>query len=146
MPRSLNTRRRFVAVAWAPIINNLVCIGVLVWFGLWAGHGASLASVELHKSQLVLLGLGTSLGVLLQGVALLPSLRQADLRLLRWNWNPRDEALRTVTRLGAWTFGFVVANQIALVRGHRAGRAASPGLTRCRRTPTPTPSSSFPTA
>ena len=42
----LNTRRRFVAVAWAPIVNNIVCIGILVWFGLWAGHGASLASVE----------------------------------------------------------------------------------------------------
>ena len=123
----LNTRRRFVAVAWAPIINNLVCIGVLVWFGLWAGHGASLASVELHKSQLVLLGLGTSLGVVLQGVALLPSLRQADLRLLRWNWNPRDEALRTVTRLGAWTFGFVVANQVALfVVTVLAGSVAGP--------------------
>jgi putative peptidoglycan lipid II flippase len=110
----LNTRRRFVAVAWAPIVNNLVCIGILIWFGLWAGHGASLASVELHKSQLILLGLGTSLGVVLQGVALLPSLRQADLGLLRWRWNPRDEALRTVVRLGAWTFGFVVANQVAL--------------------------------
>ncbi len=110
----LNTRRRFVAVAWAPIVNNLVCIGILVWFGLWAGHGASLASVEAHKSQLVLLGLGTSLGVVLQGVALLPSLRQANLGLLRWNWNPRDEALRAVTRLGGWTFGFVVANQLAL--------------------------------
>ena len=110
----LNTRRRFVAVAWAPIVNNMVCIGILIWFGLWAGHGASLASVELHKSQLVLLGLGTSLGVVLQGVALLPSLRQADLGLLRWHWNPRDEALRTVARLGAWTFGFVVANQVAL--------------------------------
>ncbi len=110
----LNTRRRFVAVAWAPIVNNLVCIGILVWFGLWAGHGATLASVELHKSQLVLLGLGTSLGVVLQGVALLPSLRRADLGLLRWRWNPRDEALRSVAHLGAWTFGFVVANQIAL--------------------------------
>jgi putative peptidoglycan lipid II flippase len=110
----LNTRRRFVAVAWAPIVNNLVCIGILVWFGLWAGHGASLASVELHKSQLVLLGLGTSLGVVLQGVALLPSLRRANLGLLRWHWNPRDEALRTVARLGAWTFGFVLANQVAL--------------------------------
>ena len=110
----LNTRRRFVAVAWAPIVNNLVCIGVLVWFGLWAGHGASLASVEQHKGQLVLLGLGTSLGVVLQGVALVPSLRQADLGLLRWHWNPRDDALRAVARLGSWTFGFVVANQIAL--------------------------------
>ncbi len=110
----LNTRRRFVAVAWAPIVNNLVCIGILIWFGLWAGHGASLASVEAHRSQLVLLGLGTSLGVVLQGVALIPSLRSADLRLVRWHWNPRDDALRAVTRLGGWTFGFVLANQAAL--------------------------------
>jgi putative peptidoglycan lipid II flippase len=110
----LNTRRRFIAVAWAPIVNNLVCIGILVWFGLWAGHGASLASVEQHRTQLILLGLGTSLGVVLQGVALIPSLRRADLGQLRWHWNPRDEALRTVTRLGGWTFGFVLANQVAL--------------------------------
>ena len=87
---------------------------MLVWFGLWTSNGASLASVEDHRSQLVLLGLGTSLGVVLQGVALIPSLRRADLGLLRWNWNPRDDALRAVTRLGGWTFGFVLANQLAL--------------------------------
>ena len=110
----LNTRRRFVAVAWAPIVNNIVCIGILVWFGLWAGRGADLASVEAHHSQLVLLGLGTSIGVVLQGVALIPSLRRADLGLLRWRWNPRDDALQAIARLGAWTFGFVLANQIAL--------------------------------
>ncbi len=110
----LNTRRRFVAVAWAPIVNNVVCITILIWFGLWAGHSASLASVEQHRAQLVLLGLGTSLGVVLQGVALIPSLRQANLRRLRWRWDLHDEALAAVARLGAWTFGFVVANQIAL--------------------------------
>ena len=60
-------------------------------------------------------------------MALLPSLRQADLGLLRWHWNPRDEALRTVTRLGAWTFGFVVANQVALfVVTVLAGSVAGP--------------------
>ncbi len=42
----LNTQRRFVAVAWAPIVNNLVCIGVLVWFGVLTGRGASLATLE----------------------------------------------------------------------------------------------------
>ncbi len=110
----LNTRRRFVAVAWAPIVNNLVCIGILIWFGLWAGRGADLASVQQHQSQLVLLGLGTSLGVVLQCVVLIPSLRAARLGLLRWHWNLRDKALHTVVRLGGWTFGFVVANQIAL--------------------------------
>ncbi len=123
----LNTRRRFVAVAWAPIVNNLVCIGILVWFGLWAGHGASLESVEAHRSQLILLGLGTSLGVVLQGVALIPSLRRADLGLLRWHWNPRDDALRAVVRLGGWTFGFVLANQVALfVVTILAGSVAGP--------------------
>jgi putative peptidoglycan lipid II flippase len=123
----LNTRRRFIAVAWAPIVNNAVCIGILVWFGLWAGHGASLAGVEQHHTQLVLLGLGTSLGVVLQGVALIPSLRRADLGLLRWHWDPRDEALRAVTRLGGWTFGFVLANQIALfVVTILAGSVAGP--------------------
>jgi putative peptidoglycan lipid II flippase len=123
----LNMRRRFIAVAWAPIVNNVVCIGILVWFGLWAGHGASLTSIEQHHSQLVLLGLGTSLGVVLQAVALIPSLRQADLRLLRWRWNPRDDALHDVARLGAWTFGFVVANQLALfVVTVLAGSVAGP--------------------
>ncbi len=123
----LNTRRRFIAVAWAPIVNNIVCIGILVWFGLWAGHGASLSSVEDHHTQLILLGLGTSLGVVLQGVALIPSLRRADLGLLRWNWNPRDDALRAVARLGGWTFGFVLANQIALfVVTILAGSVAGP--------------------
>ncbi len=124
----LNTRRRFIAVAWAPIVNNLVCIGILVWFGLWAGgHGASLAGVAQHRSELILLGLGTSLGVVFQGLALIPSLRRADLGLLRWNWNPRDEALRVVARLGGWTFGFVLANQIALfVVTVLAGSVAGP--------------------
>jgi len=123
----LNTRRRFIAVAWAPIVNNIVCIGILIWFGLWTGHGASLAGVEQHHTELLLLGLGTSLGVVLQGVALIPSLRRADLGLLHWRWNPRDEALRAVTRLGGWTFGFVLANQIALfVVTILAGSVAGP--------------------
>ena len=83
--------------------------------------------MEDHHTQLVLLGLGTSLGVVLQGVALIPSLRRADLGLLRWHWNPRDDALRAVTRLGGWTFGFVLANQLALfVVTILAGSVAGP--------------------
>ena len=65
--------------------------------------------------------------MVLQGVALVPSLRRADLGLLRWHWNPRDEAVRAVARLGGWTFGFVVANQVALfVVTVLAGSVAGP--------------------
>jgi putative peptidoglycan lipid II flippase len=109
----LNTRRRFVAVAWAPIVNNVVCIAVLVWFGLLTGRGATLASLENHHFEVVLLGLGTSLGVVLQCLALIPSLRAASLGSIRWHWDLHDAALRTVVRLSGWTFGFVVANQVA---------------------------------
>jgi putative peptidoglycan lipid II flippase len=123
----LNTRRRFTAAAWAPIVNNLVCIGVLVWFGLVTHEGAQLQTIQAHRSDLILLGLGTALGVVFQSVALIPSLRGAQLGLIRWRWNLRDAALRTVVRLSGWTFGFVLANQIALfvvtvLAGTAAGR------------------------
>ncbi len=109
----LNTRRRFVAPMWVAIANNLVCIAVLVWFHHLT-HSPSLASVEAHPSWLILLGLGTTLGVALQAVLLLFSMRGAGFYRLRWRWNPRNEAVRTVVRLGSWTFGFVIANQVAL--------------------------------
>jgi putative peptidoglycan lipid II flippase len=109
----LNTQRRFVAVAWAPIANNVVCIGVLIWFGLLTGRTPTLTNLADRHNLVVLLGLGTSLGVVFQCVALLPSLRTAQLGLLRWRWDLHDVALRTVVRLSGWTFGFVLANQIA---------------------------------
>jgi putative peptidoglycan lipid II flippase len=110
----LNTRRRFVAPMWVPIANNVVCIAVLLWFGHVDGAGPSLTGVQQHHDQLLLLGIGTTLGVVVQTLLLLPSLRRAGVPLLRWRWDPRNEAVTTIARLGAWTFGFVVANQIAL--------------------------------
>ena len=55
-----------------------------------------------------------SLGVVLQGVALVPSLVRRTRHQLRWRWNPHDEAMRCIVRLAGWTFGFVLANQVAL--------------------------------
>ncbi len=109
----LNTRRKFGAPAWVPIANNLVCVAVLVWFHQVA-RVPTLVGAQLHPGQLVLLGLGTTLGVVVQALLLLPSLGRARLRRLTWRFEPGHEAVRTVLRLGAWTFGFVMTNQIAL--------------------------------
>ncbi len=114
MAALLNTRRRFTAPMWVPIANNAVVIGVCLWFHALVPRYPSLASVRGHDGDLVLLGLGTTAGVLLQAIALLPSLRGIGLGRLRWHWEPGHEAVRTVVRLGGWTFGFVVANQVAL--------------------------------
>jgi len=109
----LNARRRFGAPMFAPIANNVVLIGILFWFATVVRH-SSVAGVADHRWQLLLLGLGTTLGVVAQAFLMLPSLRRAGLRL---TWRPdfRHEAVRTILRLSSWTFGLVMANQIALL-------------------------------
>jgi len=110
----LNTRRRFAAPMWVPIANNLVSVGVLLWFHQVTGGHPSLGAARLDGAQLVLLGLGTTMGIVVQALLLVPSLWRAGAMHLRWHWDPGHEAVRTVLRLGTWTFGFVVANQVAL--------------------------------
>jgi putative peptidoglycan lipid II flippase len=110
----LNTARRFVAPMWVPIANNIVCIGVLAWFALLVHRHPSLAGIEMHHSEIVLLGLGTTAGVAVQAFLLACTLRGSGLGKLRWRFEPGHEAVRRVLTLGSWTFGFVVANQIAL--------------------------------
>ena len=52
--------------------------------------------------------------MVVQAVLLVPSLLRSDLRV-RFRWQPRHEAMRRITRLAGWTFGIVLANQVALV-------------------------------
>ncbi len=109
----LNARERFAAPMFVPIVNNVLAIGVLLWFHAVVPH-PTLASVAAHHGALVLLGIGTTAGVLLQAAFLAPSLRAAGLHV-RFHWEPGNEALRTVVRLASWTFALVVANQLVLV-------------------------------
>jgi putative peptidoglycan lipid II flippase len=108
----LHARRRFAAPMFAPVLNNLIVIGVL----LALPHVADRLSLPAMRGQtgaLALLGLGTTAGVAVMAVALLPALRREGVRL-RPVWEPGHEAVRTVLRLSGWTFGFVAANQVTL--------------------------------
>ena len=109
----LNIRRKFGAPMWVPIANNVVCIVVLLIFA-GVAPDPTLQSVALSPGQMALLGAGTTAGVAVQAILLIPSLARARLGRLRWRFNLRDEALLAVVRLGSWTFGFVVLNQVAL--------------------------------
>jgi len=114
----LNARRHFAAPAFVPVLNNLVLVGVLVAFRQVVGPAlvdrAHAAQVLLtHQDWILLLGVGTTAGVALQAMALTPALWRARLRV-RWRPSPTHEAVRTVIRLSGWTFGLVVANQVAL--------------------------------
>jgi putative peptidoglycan lipid II flippase len=109
----LNARRRFAAPMFAPIANNVILIVVLLVFGTLVRQ-RSVSAVADHRGQLLLLGLGTTLGVVAQAGLMIPSLRRAGLRL-RWRPDFHHEAVRKILRLSGWTFGFVLANQLALL-------------------------------
>ena len=60
----LNARRRFAAPMFVPIVNNVVIV-TLIGFGLLV-RNPSIGGVYAHRWQLLLLGLGTTLGVVAQ--------------------------------------------------------------------------------
>jgi putative peptidoglycan lipid II flippase len=108
----LNIRNRFGVAAWVPVANNVVCIGVLIWFHLV--DPTPMLSTLGGSTDLMWLGLGTTLGVAIQFLCLLPSLFRSDLWRLSFRFNWKDPALRAVSRLGSWTLLVVLLNQLSL--------------------------------
>jgi len=56
----LNIRNRFGVAAWVPVANNIVCIGVLIWFHLV--DPTPMLSTLSGSTDLMWLGLGTTVG------------------------------------------------------------------------------------
>jgi putative peptidoglycan lipid II flippase len=108
----LNIRNRFGAPAWVPVVNNFVCIGVLIWFHL-VDPSPTLASLQ-GSRDLLWLGAGTTLGVAVQFACLLPSLARSDLWRISFRLDLRDPAVRAVGRLSTWILLVVLTNQISL--------------------------------
>jgi putative peptidoglycan lipid II flippase len=110
----LNARRRFLAAAFAPVLNNVVVIAVFLMLPRIADGSLTVRSVLDDDGLILLIGLGTTAGVVVMALALLPPLARlhAHLRFLpRW----KHPAVRTMLRLSGWTVGYVIANQIALL-------------------------------
>lgn len=101
----LHARRRFAPPAFTPALTNLVTAGAALASVYWLSTAGSTA-------QVYVLGLGTTLGVAAMAVALVPFLRRSGIAL-RWRFQPRHPAVRSVLRLSGWTVGFAAANQIA---------------------------------
>ena len=106
----LNSRGRFGAPMFAPIANNVVAITTFVLFIVVAGTSAA-ADGALTTDQVLILGIGTTLGVVLQAVILIPVLwRSGYVWRPRFDW--RDAGLGKAGTLAAWTIGLVLVNQV----------------------------------
>jgi putative peptidoglycan lipid II flippase len=124
----LNARRRFGAVAFSPILANLVTIAALVVADHMVKH-SSIAAYRADTAALAVVGIGTTAGYLVQLLAQFPALLRADIPL--WlSWRPSHPALRTIGRLSGWTIGAVVANQlsftlVSVLANSKAGRLSA---------------------
>ncbi len=120
----LNSRGVFGPPAWAPVANNLVLIAVISAYMFTPGR-ISLQPNLMGDVKLWVLGLGTTLGIVVQAAVLLPALRRSGFRWRwRWGWDPR---LSSFSGLAGWVFLYVLAGQIGLVVTYRIASATAGG-------------------
>jgi putative peptidoglycan lipid II flippase len=110
----LNAHRRFFAAAWAPVLSNVVIIASLALVPHVVDHPPVIGDILTDSGLKWTLALGTTGGIALMAVALIPAMRAADIKL-RWNPSFRHPAIAQLTRLSGWTLGYVVFNQIAAI-------------------------------
>lgn len=110
----LNARKSFGPFSWAPVLSNVVGIGMLAVFIAAFGadsHGDRAIAAWSPAMVSVLAG-GITLGVAVQAVVLFLFWRRVGLRFsfdFRW----RGVELGTPVRAAGWTFAMVMATQLA---------------------------------
>lgn len=109
----LNSRGHFAMPMFAPILNNLVAIAVFIAF-MAATTSEEIAAASLSPDMVALLGAGTTLGVVLQALSLVPALRKAGYRY-RPRFDIKGQGLGKAGSLAIWTLGLVIVNQLSYV-------------------------------
>jgi putative peptidoglycan lipid II flippase len=110
----LNARGHFAAPMWTPVVNNIVVTVVAVAFmAIAAGQDVNKAAT-VTNGEILLLGIGTTLGIIAQTAALVPALRRVGFR-----WHPRFDFRRVeiseIGRMAGWMFCYVLTTQVAFL-------------------------------
>ncbi|MDO5032205.1 murein biosynthesis integral membrane protein MurJ [Corynebacterium sp.] len=115
----LNTKNVFGPGAWAPVVNNVIAISVLVLYRLVPGTLDPFEPTPVTDSHILLLGLGTTLGVVVQCLILVPYLKSAGINLRpKWGIDNRIKqfggmAIAIITYVAISQAGYVVTSQVA---------------------------------
>jgi putative peptidoglycan lipid II flippase len=103
----LNSHKRFGAPMYTPVLNNLSVIAIFIAFHQAFGT-VTLETVT--TQQLLVIGLGTTAGVVLMALSQLPFLRGlGDYKL---TLAIRHPSIRKLARLSVFVIGYVITNQI----------------------------------
>lgn len=108
----LNTKDRFAAPMWAPVLNNLVVIAVLF---VYIAIGTGRSDIErVTNTDLALLGLGTTAGIVAQAIVLIVALKRVGFSF-RPRFDLRNARLGEMGKAGIWTIAYVVITQLGFV-------------------------------
>lgn len=122
-----NARGSFAPLMWAPIVNNLIVIGVFLTVLIQAPH---LASGSITSGQTQFLGWGTTLGVVVQAFILIPVVKRTGIALRpKFGWKGLSKSFS----LAGWTLIYVFVSQLGYlvtvnVSTSAAVRSAKEGL------------------
>lgn len=130
----LNANGRFGAYMWAPVVNNVIAIAVILIYLVQFGHYSAGPDqlTEWTTGQTVLLAGGHTLGVVAQALVLFWPLKRLGLGL-RPTFGWRGMGLRSTGRLAAYTLVTMMVGNVVnllcarLVSGATAARAEGDG-------------------
>lgn len=111
----LNIRHSYKPGAWSPVLNNVIMIVTVLVFWILPGP-ATLNPATITTPQILVLGIGTTLGIAAQALILIPSLRSVG---FRWRWRFRAlpsevGRMREVGTLAGWVLVYVVVSQLGV--------------------------------
>ncbi|OHO63263.1 murein biosynthesis integral membrane protein MurJ [Corynebacterium sp. HMSC036D02] len=115
----LNTKNIFGPGAWAPVVNNIISISVLVAYQLVPGSLHPDAPSPITDRHVLLLALGTTAGVVVQCLILFPYLKKAGINLKPlWGLDDRLKqfggmAMAIVAYVAISQLGYVITSRVA---------------------------------
>ena len=118
----LNTKGIFAPGAWAPVANNIISIGILLLYWTVPGSLNPAAPSPITDIHVLLLGLGTTAGVVVQCLILVPYLRRAKVNL-KPLWG-LDARLKQFGGMAAAIVVYVAISQLGYVITTRIGALA----------------------
>lgn len=109
----LNARGNFGPMMWAPILNNIVSIGILLTFIAVTDLDVTEASsaTMITPGEIALLGISSTVGIAVQALVLIPVLHKVGFRL-RPRFDFRGAGLSKSGKLAIWTIALVLVNQV----------------------------------
>lgn len=101
-----NAKGSFAPLMWAPIVNNLIGIGIFLTALLQAPH---LSINSITSTQTQFLGWGTTLGVVVQALILIPVVKRTGIRIVpTLGWTGLGKSFS----LAGWTLVYVLISQL----------------------------------